>query len=1285
MFKGLKNKLEDEAKRLSATASQYAANVASQVRSGASDAGSDISGYTKKILNSVQNETTPGNVPNLMKEENLISLDDDVGDSTANTSALLEGFDEPPERVRRLSDASIESNESSLSALFGSALNSSAVPKLETISSDVESMSDGGWDAPETATKDQLKSVLDNIRGRAVNYKDKYHDLVKRYNDSVRENEKLKLVLTKTQDKTLKRIEKLRDENRKLQLSLNSDEKEEKIKKLQELLERCRDTITTQKSKITTLTTENKEMKETLEANGDIEKINSEWKGRIDRVNEEFSKRLTETEEKSSIAIASAKAESHELMQQKDQEIEKWINKCHTLEKESDASQKYEQQISQLHKTISALEVEKKDMIDKLSQAKQEGVKLVMEEEAKKLEKMKSEYEERIQDLETKIENAKDEATGNSQKELDSKNEEIENFKTALSNLESEKAAAESKVIELNGRIGEMEARHKTLNDLHKESDEKTADVMGQLEELLTKISGLEEAIKKKDEEMELLQEKMRLEKEEAVSKLNAELAEKEEKGNEQASNVSVEEYSKRLGDYYRAVNLQYSPEPAATLDDLIDNAGQMFTKYYEELKQKLVEADNRTDDVSNQQDEKLEQLAREVSQLQGKNEELEKQIGVLNEEREENSRLLDELKNALKVANEHAEAVIEEKEKALRNIADIEDQLTPITSSGAVIDRIRELMNKLRENEGQSSDSELLQQSLEAVQKEKDEIEKQSEETMAQIRSALSLEESENLLEKVAELAESVEKLEEIEASLQSYTKINEKIAHQNAGLMAAIEQICSSLQYTGDESGLVDRVEALVQELGSKDSELEQISANYNNLKEQLEFLERELTVHKNSSSQVDELQSQINLLKEDIQYKDSKVIELAKGETKLNEIMSILSSFNEKENIFSLVNDVARALSDRDGELCAASSNLATRLANEHHDRVESNQNASEMEVQMNAANKEKLEAEKLYSELQKSHEDLRVQYIQKEKFVEELHVELRKLEAELTDEKERSSALADEFEEKRANYESALLAKNAELQKLQNLVDSTNGDKTKLQGEISTLTNTETQLRTELTEITKEKDISDKKIEELEKSIQSIKIELEEANSNIMDKDAEIVMLSDRVNEAHESLTALSEDRRKEELTTENNTRKVKTLERELREVCETLEKKNAEATRTDQKIKELEERLQEALEKEKNGEEFVDDSGFDAMIDQEELAALRVQTAAFAEPTEAEYLRNVLYRYMVERETLGKEIVVSFYMSIIPLKRRVSDFGKSDMQSAQILAFRILYSLAERGG
>ena len=69
------------------------------------------------------------------------------------------------------------------------------------------------------------------------------------------------------------------------------------------------------------------------ENKGDIDKINGEWKGRYDRVVEEYTKRLEESEENASIKIATAKAESHSTLQQKDQEIERWINKCNLLKK----------------------------------------------------------------------------------------------------------------------------------------------------------------------------------------------------------------------------------------------------------------------------------------------------------------------------------------------------------------------------------------------------------------------------------------------------------------------------------------------------------------------------------------------------------------------------------------------------------------------------------------------------------------------------------------------------------------------------------------------------------------------------------------------------------------------------------------------------------------------------------------------------------------------------------------------------------------------------------------
>lgn len=75
------------------------------------------------------------------------------------------------------------------------ALNSS---RLETINSDVESTatdleSNAGSAFLGRASKEQISSVLHKLQGRAANYKDKYRELVKGYNEVVRENEKCRV------------------------------------------------------------------------------------------------------------------------------------------------------------------------------------------------------------------------------------------------------------------------------------------------------------------------------------------------------------------------------------------------------------------------------------------------------------------------------------------------------------------------------------------------------------------------------------------------------------------------------------------------------------------------------------------------------------------------------------------------------------------------------------------------------------------------------------------------------------------------------------------------------------------------------------------------------------------------------------------------------------------------------------------------------------------------------------------------------------------------------------
>lgn len=45
----------------------------------------------------------------------------------------------------------------------------------------------------KSASKEQISTVLSKLQGRAANYKDKYRDLVKKYNNVVTENNKCRV------------------------------------------------------------------------------------------------------------------------------------------------------------------------------------------------------------------------------------------------------------------------------------------------------------------------------------------------------------------------------------------------------------------------------------------------------------------------------------------------------------------------------------------------------------------------------------------------------------------------------------------------------------------------------------------------------------------------------------------------------------------------------------------------------------------------------------------------------------------------------------------------------------------------------------------------------------------------------------------------------------------------------------------------------------------------------------------------------------------------------------
>lgn len=1027
---------------------------------------------------------SPSGNQNMIREDNIISLDDDI-DGEQQTSSALKELGDVPERVRRLSDASIESNETSISALYGSVLNTANNSKLDTISSDVESISDGGWDVPETASNDQLKGFIDNVRGRAVNYREKYRELVRKYNECVRENEKLKLVLTRTQDKTLKRIEKLREDNKKLVESLKNDDKEEKIKKLQELLERCRETITTQKSKISTLSTENKEMKESLEAavHGDIEKINAEWKGRIDHLNDEFGKKLADCEEKTAIAIASTKAESHQMMQQKDQEIEKWINKCHKLEKESDACKIYEQQLNGLHKTIAELETEKADMVQKLSFAKQEGVKLVQEEEIKKREELVKEYEEKLSLLESRISDLiqREEDNGSTivddkeivelkdkvstlEKDLYVKNEEIQALQQMVTSTNLEKETDEDNINKLNMRIKDLESQYQKLDESYKENDKRMKENILQINELLEKISSQEVIMKQKDENIDDLVNQLSSEKR-LTKKSNDELLILKEE-NSRIKPINV--YSEKINLFLENMGVDDRIDSTFSLDELLDKFIALIDKViknmdnnakeeqksllqdiekltiesniqYEELSEKfsklseeytalneLKEINDSTMGAYKQLEEETATLKNKLTTLTNENKillekqnqlnsedynKLKDEINLLNQEnmllkedlklsnneKDENTALLGELKKALDIARQHAEDVIQEKDKQVKLISEIEDHLQNVESGDDLIGKLRTLLEikekfetrvnefdeQTRQRDVISNELALLKESIVELKHSKDEAVNEHDTLISNLQNTLNLEDPTTITERVNELAESIERLEDVEASLQSYIKINEKLAHENSKLKAVMEHIGEYFEYK-DEDELIEKIQNLIQELSSKKDMIAQVTANYNSVKDQLEFIEKEMEMYKSDTSTNNELESQLSILKEKLKSKEDEVTALQTSDNKLNELLSMFKYFIENENIFSLVNNIARTLSDKDGEICASVSLIAKKLSDEFNKTKEVVNEVDNYKKLVENYDKQKSDAETQYITLQGSHEELRVQFIQKVSF-------------------------------------------------------------------------------------------------------------------------------------------------------------------------------------------------------------------------------------------------------------------------------------------------------------
>ncbi|KAF8357857.1 golg-4, partial [Pristionchus pacificus] len=480
MFKGLKSKLEDGAKKaaanVQAAASQYGEQLSQQFRdisANASDAGSDAgSTVGRRFFGANDSGSMNYSVGNALMEE--------------VTDADLLDLDLPGTRQRRDSGGSTHSNESSLSALFASVPGLVGSGGLDTIDSDMESVTDGDIGFVQRTPREQ-------------GYKNRYVDLVKKYNQVVTENNKCRTILQQSQDKAINRIRKLKEEKRILSERMNemhangkSEESaalEARAAKYEELLEKAKAEIVKNRKELASITEECNVLKESMK-DGNPEqalselaanRVAAEWKERFEKVEEQWTERLNKAEQDAAITLATVKAEMHAALEGKDREIDVLRSKCRTLEvQDGQANERWQKKVDELKASCTALETEKETMIEKLSEAKAQGVKAVLIEEEAKRDALKAEMVEEKRKLSEEC----DERIREMEKEVERK---IEELKAQLASSMSLRSSAddEKKKSEIEEKMEDAQREMRELREKLRDEEEKRTKQVAELEEAI--------------------------------------------------------------------------------------------------------------------------------------------------------------------------------------------------------------------------------------------------------------------------------------------------------------------------------------------------------------------------------------------------------------------------------------------------------------------------------------------------------------------------------------------------------------------------------------------------------------------------------------------------------------------------------------------------------------------------------------------------------------------------------------------------------------------------------
>ncbi|CAK5073821.1 unnamed protein product [Meloidogyne enterolobii] len=1243
MFKGLRSKIEDEANRLKSTVSQYGENIANQVRSTASEAGSDISGRARKFIDTAQ------------------QLDKEGRASSSNAAPAEDFLDQIGNKPsRRLSNASLESgNESLLNAqVVPNSLRLSASP-LNDISSDTES------NAAENADFDQLDEMPRD-----------------------------KNLLSATQEKAAQRIAKLKSDRSELQEKLKAigsgekvDEQSEKIKKLQDLLIKCKDEITSNRGRITSLNDENEHLKKensslSSENSSNVQRVTAEWKGRFDRQEEEWNRRISECEEKATIAIATSKAEMHSALQQKDQELENWISKFHTLEKkDAEENTQLKEKLSSLEEAILTLEQEKADMVQKLSQAKQEGVKLVKESEERRyndalaveLKKRDEEWGDRLKEMEDQMQLSVEE-NDMQRKTSHADHERItSSLKERIAELEKNNASV---LLKLHEHEEELQAKTEELCRLAKTE---TNDTSNQQQQKIFDDKLAEE--KKKivaeyEEKISLIEKENLRNKELTISELQIEHNKKLNELNEKYDNERVELQTK-LEETKFLKNKEEQDKSETIIKSLegqLSAARVTIEKLEVDIAQIRQENELKDNDETRYNDLLATQLRKSDEEWNVRLKELEEQINLSSQE---NDLLQKQIADDERITNdlkEHIES-LEKNNESLHKLIEQKKEETPEHS---------EKQQKIFEEKLEEERKKIIDEYTEKIATIEKESLKAREDVLIEQRKIFEVQLATEKKQIVDEYSERISTLEAKELSVQQKI-FEEKLSNERKRLINEYSEKISLLEKEANESkqqalseqqkifdersaeerkNIIDEYSGRIAGIEKDDIEVKErlISEirieNDKKLKELTEKYEKECDMLQNKLLKIEP---------ENLKYKEAESaaqITIKSLEEQLYESQKTIGKF--EADIVQLCQENASKLTEKENEVAKRIEEIKKEFIEK---KATDDQNS----------NKEIISLREELEEYKNKFEVLQVTSKQNELNYNEAIEALNQLKISLKESNQKSEHLAAELLEEKSKSSDSQSKQDIQISEMKEALSSCEQLKSQLQLELK---NAKLELR---------------KQQQNEKLLNDKTSEFEETNKKFS------AFKSAKLNEIEnlkKKLTEAEEIRLKEvtEIKKESEKAKQKAIadmKSEIKHLYDSINGKDCELASTHADISKLNEeldKLRSELDKHNNSESgqqqqkqrskgSYDDDGvvdLDEYVDlkrrfieqEEELIRLKSMTQNgvkkdppnirrdsnrsfqvggsdllnFAEPTEAEYLRNVLYRYMIEREYLGRESV-----------------------------------------